>query len=89
MDYSTVKETAQRWGVSVRTVNMYLNAGRVPGAVRKEHGWLVPADAQKPVDRRRKQGEAPPARVVKRFMPILSMSLGERGLCRGRGAAGR
>ena len=30
MDYSTVKETAQRWGVSVRTVNMYLNAGRVP-----------------------------------------------------------
>ena len=48
MDYSTVKETAQRWGVSVRTVNMYLNAGRVPGAVRKEHGWLVPADAQKP-----------------------------------------
>lgn len=79
MDYSTVKETAQRWGVSVRTVNMYLNAGRVPGAVRKEHGWLVPADAQKPVDRRCKQGEAPPARVVKRFMPILSMSLGKGG----------
>ena len=60
MDYSTVKETAQRWGVSVRTVNMHLNAGRVPGAVRKEHGWLVPADAQKPVDRRCKQGKRPP-----------------------------
>ena len=27
MEYLTVKETAQRWGVSVRTVNMHLNAG--------------------------------------------------------------
>ena len=59
MEYLTVKETAQRWGVSVRTVNMHLNAGRVAGAVRKEHGWLVPANAQKPIDRRRKQAEAP------------------------------
>ena len=29
--------------------------GRVAGAVRKEHGWLVPANAQKPIDRRHKQ----------------------------------
>ena len=79
MDYRTVKETAQRWGVSVRTVNMYLNDGRVPGAVRKEHGWLVPADAQKPVDRRCKLAEAPRTRVVKRFMPIFSMTFGEGG----------
>ncbi len=79
MEYLTVKETAQRWGVSVRTVNMHLNAGRVAGAVRKEHGWLVPANAQKPIDRRRKQDEAPPVRVVKRFMPIFSMTFGEGG----------
>lgn len=79
MDYRTVKETARRWGVSVRTVNMHLNAGRVPGAVRREHGWLVPADAPKPADRRRKQAEAPPARDVKCFMPIFSMTFEEGG----------
>ena len=43
MEYLTVKETAQRWGVSVRTVNMHLNAGRVAGAVRKEHRRFRPA----------------------------------------------
>ena len=48
MNYLTVKETARRWGVSVRTVNMHLNAGRVPGAVRKEHGWLVPQMPKNP-----------------------------------------
>ena len=76
MNYLTVKETARRWGVSVRTVNMHLNAGRVPGAVRKEHGWLVPADAPKPVDRRRRQAENlnVPVRRKKSFMPILSMA---------------
>ena len=76
MDYLTVKETAQRWGVSVRTVNMHLNAGRVPGAVRKEHGWLVPAEAKKPADRRHRQAEETlvSVRCKKSFMPILSMT---------------
>ena len=58
--YRTIKETAERWDVSVRTVNMHLNAGRVPDAVRKKHGWLVPAEVQKPADYRRKQGEDNP-----------------------------
>ena len=75
MQYLTVKETAKRWGISVRTVNMHLNKGRVPGAIRKEQGWLIPADAQKPEDRRRKVvPEQAPKRKVKCFMPILSLS---------------
>lgn len=75
MEYMTVKETAKAWNVSVRTVNMYLNAGRVPGAIRKEHGWLVPADARKPEDRRRRQSGGPmESRTVKCFMPILALA---------------
>lgn len=53
MDYLTVREIAEKWNVSVRTVNYYLNAGRIPGAVRKTGEWLVPADAQRPSDRRK------------------------------------
>ena len=59
MDYITTKELAEKWGVSVRTANLYLNEGRVEGAVRKSGGWLAPADAPKP-------GRRP----VKAFMPI-------------------
>ncbi len=75
MEYLTVKETANRWGLSVRTVNMYLNEGRIVGAIRKERGWLVPSDAQKPVDRRRKHGTAGLTKQrAKCFMPILALS---------------
>lgn len=59
MEYITTKELAKKWGVSVRTVNLYLNEGRVDGAVRKSGGWLAPADAPKP-------GRRP----VKAFMPL-------------------
>ena len=75
MEHMTVKETARRWGVSIRTVNMYLNEGRVAGAIRKDHGWLVPQDAQKPADRRRRRSGAGTAQgVQKSFMPILSLT---------------
>ena len=53
MDHLTIREIAEKWNVSVRTVNYYLNAGRIPGAVRKTGEWLVPADAQRPADRRK------------------------------------
>lgn len=75
MKYLSVKETAKLWGVSVRTVNLYLNEGRISGAIRKESGWLIPSDVQKPLDRRRRQTnpqELP--RISKCFMPILSLS---------------
>ena len=78
MEYMTVKETAQRWGVSIRTVNMYLNEGRVPGAIRKEHAWLIPAEARKPEDRRRRQTEAT-VRTPKLFMPIFSLVYAQGG----------
>ena len=63
MDTITTRELAQKWNVSIRTVNMYLNAGRVEGAVRKKGGWLIPADAPYP-------GTRPQKTVHKHFMPL-------------------
>lgn len=31
MDYLSVKEIAELWGVSIRMVNYYLNTGRIQG----------------------------------------------------------
>lgn len=58
MDYILSEEIAEVWGVSVRNVQRLLGEGRVPGAVKKGNRWLVPADAVKPEDprRRRKSG---------------------------------
>ena len=57
MDYMTLKETSEKWGVSVRQINDYCAGGRIPGAVKMAGVWLLPKDAEKPVDMRTKQGK--------------------------------
>ena len=54
MDYMTLKEAAEKWGVTPRRVNYYCAAGRIPGAVKMAGVWLIPKNAEKPTDRRRK-----------------------------------
>ena len=58
MDYMTIKETSEKWGVSARQINYYCAADRIPGAVKMATLWLIPKDAKKPVDGRTKQGRA-------------------------------
>ncbi len=52
MDYLTVKEAGEKWGISSRMVNYYCTRGRISGAMKKGNLWLVPADATKPADTR-------------------------------------
>ena len=56
MDYMTLKEASEKWGVTPRRVNYYCAAGRIPGAVKIATIWLIPKDAEKPADGRRKKG---------------------------------
>ena len=57
MDYMTLKEAAEKWGVTPRRVNFYGAAGRIPGAVKMAGVWLIPKNAEKPIDGRTKQGK--------------------------------
>ena len=57
MDYMTLKEAAEKWSVSPRRVNYYCAGGRIPGAVKMANIWLIPKDAEKPVDRRLKKSK--------------------------------
>lgn len=57
MDYMTLKEASEKWGVSVRQINYYCVGGRIPGAVKMAGVWLIPKDTEKPVDGRTKQGK--------------------------------
>ena len=56
MDYMTIKEAANKWGISGRMVTYHCVAKRIPGVIRKGNMWLVPADAEKPIDGRKKRG---------------------------------
>lgn len=42
MDYMTLKEASEKWGVSSRQVNYYCVEGRIPGAVKMAGVWLLP-----------------------------------------------
>ena len=57
MDYITLKEASEKWGVSSRQVNYYCVDGRIPGAVKMAGVWLIPKDAEKPIDGRTKKGK--------------------------------
>ena len=57
MDYMTLKEASDKWEVSVRQINYYCADGRILGAVKMAGVWLIPKDAEKPRDRRTKDGK--------------------------------
>lgn len=54
MDYMTLKQASEKWGVSPRMINYYCSEGRIPGAEKMGKVWLIPKDAKKPLDARRK-----------------------------------
>lgn len=54
MDYITTKETARKWEISDRRVLQYCNAERIKGAVKMGNTWLIPKDAVKPADGRKR-----------------------------------
>lgn len=57
MDYMTLKEAGEKWGVTPRWINYYCSSGRIPGAVKMGTVWLIPKNAEKPIDgRTKKQG---------------------------------
>lgn len=53
MEYLTTEETAIKWGISRRRVNVLCDEGRIVGAIQKGKFWLIPNDAEKPCDGRR------------------------------------
>ncbi len=52
MEYLTVKETAEKRGISGRRINALCNEGRIADAEKKGLMWLIPKDAKKPADLR-------------------------------------
>lgn len=57
MKYLSVPQTAERWGVSPRRIQILCNEERIPGAVKIGNRWAIPDDELKPLDARIKNGK--------------------------------
>ena len=56
--YMTVKQAAEKWGISDRRVRILCAEGKVSGVIRKGRRWMIPVDTRKPVDGRFKAEES-------------------------------
>ena len=56
--YMTVKQAAEKWGISDRRVRILCAEGKVAGVTREGGSWMIPADPGKPEDRRFKATES-------------------------------
>ena len=52
MEFMTTKEAVEKWNISERRIRQLLQDGRIDGAVKVGNSWNIPADADKPVDKR-------------------------------------
>ena len=52
MKYLSVEEVSKKWNINERRVRVLIQEGRIPGAKYEKHKYLIPEDAQKPLDRR-------------------------------------
>lgn len=56
--YMTVKQAAEKWGITDRRVRILCSEGKIPGVTREGRSWKIPADAKKPEDGRYKTAES-------------------------------
>ena len=55
-DTMFVKEAAKLWNISERRVSALCKNGKIVGAIKHGKSWLIPTNAEKPVDNRVKSG---------------------------------
>ena len=54
MDYLTTMEMSKEWGISSRRIAVLCEQNRINGVIKKGKTWLIPCNAQKPTDARKK-----------------------------------
>ena len=53
MDYISIAEAAEKWGISRRRVQVLCAQGRIQGLERLGKTWAIPKNAEKPADGRK------------------------------------
>ena len=57
MEYISISQAAEKWGITPRRIQVLCKQDRIPGAARIGYVWAIPKDAEKPKDARVKSGK--------------------------------
>lgn len=55
LEYISASEAAKKWEISERRVQKLCEDNRIKGVAKFSYMWLIPEDAEKPVDGRKKK----------------------------------
>jgi len=55
MDYLTTIEMSEKWGISPRRIAVLCEQKRIDGVLKKGKTWLIPINAKRPEDGRKKR----------------------------------
>ena len=84
--YLSIREAAEKWGVSERRINQYCTQGRIAGAEQFGGAWAIPENAKKPEDPRRRKKQLvvhkkpQKQKLFPDFMPLMNTPF-EPGYC--------
>ena len=71
--FMTVKQAAEKWGLSDRRVRILCAEGKIPGAFQEGRGWKIPMDVVKPSDGRFKSTESLLERIDRKKAELDTM----------------
>lgn len=71
--FMTVKQAAEKWGLSDRRVRILCAEGKIPGAFQEGRSWKIPMDAVKPSDGRFKATESMLERIDRKKAELDTM----------------
>ena len=71
--FMTVKQAAEKWGLSDRRVRILCAEGKIPGAFQEGRSWKIPMNAVKPTDGRFKSTESLLERIDRKKVELDTM----------------
>lgn len=57
MEYLSISQVTEKWGIKQRRIRTLCTEGRIPGAYKVGTYWLIPENAEKPKDERIRSGK--------------------------------
>ena len=72
LSYISAKEAAEKWNISQRRVAILCSEKRIYGAMMVGNMWIIPSNAERPVDKRTVRYEKSKAIILKPFVKWVS-----------------
>ncbi len=70
MEYISVKQAAEKWGISDRRVRVLCEQGKIDGTIKQGRSYRIPANAVKPIDGRTMRGVDIPEEYAALFSSV-------------------